>query len=91
MMVRSALSCSEAEDAIQRELAARRADRRGQAARAPRSAPENDGEMPTGLDPADYARYIMTMLEGMSVRAAGGATRKDLHKIADMALRTWPA
>ncbi len=40
--------------------------------------------------PADYARFIMTMMEGMSVRAAAGATRKELHKIADMALRAWP-
>jgi hypothetical protein len=31
------------------------------------------------------------MMEGMSVRSAGGATREELHKIADMALRTWPA
>ena len=33
----------------------------------------------------------MTVLEGMSVRAAGGATRAELHKVADMALRTLPA
>jgi AcrR family transcriptional regulator len=90
MMVRSALSCSEAEDAIQRELTARRAsgevklrERLEQARRS--------GEIPRDLDPSDYARYITTVLEGMSVRAAAGATRKELHKVADMALRTWPA
>ena len=37
MLVRSALSCSEAEDAIRRELTARRAPGRDQAARAPRA------------------------------------------------------
>ena len=47
------------------------------------------GELPPGLDPADYARYIMTVLEGMSVRAAGGAGREELSKVADMALRSW--
>jgi len=33
----------------------------------------------------------MAMMQGMSVRAAAGATRKDLHKIADTARRAWPA
>jgi hypothetical protein len=47
--------------------------------------------MSSELDPADYARYIMTVLEGMSVQAAGGASRADLHKVADMTLRSWPA
>jgi len=50
-----------------------------------------EGEISPELDPADYARYIMTVLEGLSVQAAGGASREDLHKVADMTLRTWPA
>ena len=50
-----------------------------------------EGESSPELDPADYARYIMTVLEGMSVQAAGGASRADLHKVAEMTLRTWPA
>jgi hypothetical protein len=25
------------------------------------------------------------------VQAAGGASREDLHKVAEMTLRTWPA
>jgi AcrR family transcriptional regulator len=88
MLVRGAMACSEAADTIARELTARRAEgevvlrdrlERGRAA----------GELPAGLDPADYARYIMTMLEGMSVRAAGGASREELRKVADMALRSW--
>jgi hypothetical protein len=51
----------------------------------------DEGEIPPELDPADYARYIMTVLEGMSVQAAGGASREDLHKVAEMTLRSWPA
>ena len=43
----------------------------------------------------DWGGYMlldcMTLLEGMSMRAAAGATRKELHKVADMALRSWPA
>ena len=90
LFVRSAMLCSEAEEAIRRELTARRAA--GEVRLRTRlDRAQAEGEMPADLDPADYARYIMTVLEGMSVRAASGATREQLHKIADMALRGWPA
>jgi AcrR family transcriptional regulator len=88
LLVRGAMSCSEAADAIARDLTAKRAEGETmlrQRLEESRAA----GELPPDLDPADYARYIMTMLEGMSVRAAGGATREELRKVADMVLRTW--
>ena len=88
LMVRSAVSCSEATDAIARELTARRGE--GEVLLRDRlEQGRANGELPPGLDPADYARYIMTVLEGMSVRAAGGAGREELSKVADMALRSW--
>jgi AcrR family transcriptional regulator len=90
LFVRGALSCSAAADAIQQELSARRTAGEVKLRERLEHA-KSDGEMPPQLDPADYARYIMTVLEGMSVRAAGGATREELHKVADMALRAWPA
>ena len=90
MLVRSALTCSEAEEAIHQELTARRTEGEVKLRQRLQKAKKN-GEIPAELDPADYARYIMTLLEGMSMRAAAGATRKELHKVADMALRSWPA
>jgi hypothetical protein len=75
MIVRSALSCSEAEEAIKRELTARRTLGETRLRERLKRA-KKEGEVPPELDPADYARFIMTMLEGMSVRAAAGATRK---------------
>jgi AcrR family transcriptional regulator len=90
LVVRSAMSCGDTEDAIKRELAARRAEGEGRL-RVRFERARSEGEMPPELDPADYARYIMTVLEGMSVRAASGVTREELHKVADMALRGWPA
>ena len=90
LLVRGALACSEGAEAIQRELGARR-DAGVIKLRERLKTARNDGEMPSSLEPADYARYIMTVIEGMSVRAAGGATRAELHKVADTALRTWPA
>ena len=88
LLVRGAMSCSEAADQIARDLTAKRAE--GEALLRDRLADAHDkGELPPNLDPADTARYIMTVLEGMSVRAAGGAKREELRKIADMALRSW--
>ena len=49
------------------------------------------GEMPAGLDPAAFARYLMTVMEGMSVRAASGASRKELREIATLTMSMWPA
>ena len=48
------------------------------------------GELPPGLEPVEFARYVMTVLEGMSVRAAAGANREELHKVAEIALLAWP-
>jgi hypothetical protein len=39
----------------------------------------------------DLAQYVAAVAQGMAVQAAGGATRKQLRKIADLALQAWPA
>jgi AcrR family transcriptional regulator len=90
LFVRGAMACSEAADKVRDELVTRRAT--GEVMMRERlERAISEGEIPPELDPADYARYIMTVLEGMSVQAAGGASRADLHKVADLTLRTWPA
>ncbi|GAA4973677.1 hypothetical protein GCM10023334_099330 [Nonomuraea thailandensis] len=50
----------------------------------------DEGDLPAGTDPGLLARYLMAVANGIAVQAAGGATRDDLHKVADMALRHWP-
>ncbi|MFJ8958475.1 TetR/AcrR family transcriptional regulator [Lentzea sp. NPDC102401] len=49
-----------------------------------------DGDLPADADPDLIARYVMTIGNGMAVQAAGGATREDLQRVADAALRNWP-
>jgi AcrR family transcriptional regulator len=89
LLVRGALACSETAVPIAKELASRRSE--GEALiRARLKAAREAGELPPGLEPDAFARYIMTVLEGMSVRAAAGASRKELHKVAKLALRLWP-
>jgi len=50
-----------------------------------------EGELPDDADPSALARYLTTVAQGMSVQAAGGATRKELERVVDLALGAWPA
>jgi hypothetical protein len=49
-----------------------------------------EGDLPADADPAALARYVATITQGLSVQAAGGASRKELERVAEMALRAWP-
>jgi hypothetical protein len=49
-----------------------------------------EGDLPPDANPANLARYIITIIHGMSVQAAGGATRQELRHVADIALQNWP-
>ena len=90
LMVRGALASSEAADSVRLELARRRAEgedllrQRLERAKA-------EGDLPASAHPADLARFVTTLYQGMSVQAAGGATREQLRAVARTALAAWPA
>lgn len=87
--VQGALACGLQSEAIRSDLASRRAH--GEAAirhRLQRAAKE--GDLAADEDPADLARYLSALIYGMAVLAAGGATRKELQGVADVAFRHWP-
>jgi AcrR family transcriptional regulator len=89
MIVRSSLSCGAATDTIKQELTEKRAMGEAMLRERLQQAKRN-GELPAGLEPAGFARYLMTVMEGMSVRAASGASRKELRDIAALTMRLWP-
>ena len=90
LMVQGALSCGRTANSIRRELASRRAA--GQAAIRQRfKRAISDGDLPADTNAGDLARYVSTVMHGMAVQAAGGASRKELLGVVKMALRTWPA
>ncbi len=90
LMVQGALACGAAAESIRRELASRRLA--GEAALRERfERARADGHLPADADPADLARYVMTVLRGMAVQAAGGASREELQRVVEIALRSWPA
>jgi AcrR family transcriptional regulator len=87
--VQGALVCGNAAEGVRRELALRRAA--GEAAirhRLRRARAE--GDLPPNANPADLARYVTTVLHGMSVQAAGGATRAELQRVTQTALQARP-
>jgi AcrR family transcriptional regulator len=89
MAVQGALSCGEASDAIRQELCERRSGAEMELRQRFERA-RSEGDIAPDRDPAALARYVSTLLQGMSVQAASGATRQDLLDVAEMALRSWP-
>ncbi|MBI4751844.1 MAG: TetR/AcrR family transcriptional regulator [Acidobacteria bacterium] len=49
-----------------------------------------EGDLPNDADPADLARFIATLNQGLSVQAAAGASREELERVARIALQAWP-
>ncbi|MFM9842749.1 MAG: hypothetical protein ACKVOI_07245 [Dongiaceae bacterium] len=50
---------------------------------------EAEGDLPAGLHPAAFARYLAAVLQGMAVQAAGGAKHEELQQVVDIALAAW--
>jgi AcrR family transcriptional regulator len=49
-----------------------------------------EGDLPTDADPKELTDYIGTVVCGMAVQAASGATREDLERVIELAMRAWP-
>jgi AcrR family transcriptional regulator len=88
LLLQSGLSCGEGH--IPDELARHRAEKET-ALRGRLESACKAGELTRDADPAVLARYLMTISNGICVQAASGATAKELHAVADLALKAWPA
>lgn len=89
LAVQGAMSCSEASEAIKNELCSRRAA--GEAELRQRfERAKAEGDLQPDSDPAALARYVSTLLQGMSVQAAGGASQQDLLGVVEMTFKSWP-
>ena len=89
LTVRCALSSGEAADCIRLEMVRCRAD--GDSILRQRlERARTEGDLPADASPADLARYVMTVHQGMSVQAAGGASGEQLRQVVAMALKAWP-
>lgn len=48
------------------------------------------GEFSPDVDTTCLARYISTVIQGMSVQSASGATYEELKGVAEQAMKAWP-
>jgi AcrR family transcriptional regulator len=88
LLVQGALAAGEGAAGAQADLARRRAD--GVKLLADRfTIAQQAGELP-GADPMTIARWINAVCQGISIQACSGASRDDLHAVADQALQAWP-
>jgi len=89
LMVQGALACGENGKRVREELASQRAAgvvamrRRFQRA-------IDEGDLPANADASGLARFVATVMHGLAVQAASGASRKEMLRVTDMVLRMWP-
>src|ERR1700731_1030751 len=89
LWVQGALACGNGADPVRKELISRRMA--GEAALRQRlNRARIDGDLPPDANPTSLARYIVIVIQGMSVQAAGGASRAELRHVIDIALHSWP-
>lgn len=89
MWVRGSLTSGESTDPLAREMA--RAARAAHVVLRRRfEAAVASGDLPAETNASDLAHFVMTVSQGLSVRAAGGTPRRDLLRVVDTVLRNWP-
>lgn len=49
-----------------------------------------EGDLPANTDPKELTDYLGTVVCGMAVQAASGATREDLERVIELTMRAWP-
>jgi AcrR family transcriptional regulator len=48
------------------------------------------GELPKDADPDELARYVVTVGWGLALAARSGATKAQLHRTVERAMKAWP-
>lgn len=90
LLVQGAVSAGDKRSRVRKEVTARLAMCEG-AIRKRLERAKSEGDLPRHANPADLARYIMAILDGIAVAGATGANRKQLQTITEVALRAWPS
>jgi AcrR family transcriptional regulator len=89
LLVQGALAAGPDAASIRKELSLRRAAAEAAVRRRFEQAIA-EADLPANVKPASLARYILTVLWGLSVQAAGGATCAQLKEVVELAMRCWP-
>ena len=89
LTVQGALVCGDDAKNVRNELIARR-DKRETELRERLQRAKATGDLPRDSNPSELASFFITVVQGMAVQAAGGATREKLRRVARIAMRAWP-
>lgn len=90
MGVIAAVACQSAEPSLRDDIERRtESARKAMIERMQRAIDEGDFTVPT--DAEGITRYVIALLQGMSVQAGGGAKREELQQVAQAALAVWPS
>ena len=89
LMVQGALACGDSADAVRRETIKRRAATE-EALRTRFEQAIREGDMPREAGAAALAKFVVTVMHGIAVQAASGATSVELRGVAELALQAWP-
>ncbi|VTR94507.1 family transcriptional regulator : Transcriptional regulator, TetR family OS=Anaeromyxobacter sp. (strain Fw109-5) GN=Anae109_3254 PE=4 SV=1: TetR_N [Gemmata massiliana] len=90
MVVQGALACGDDAEPIRRALTEYR-EAGFTAIRARFERALSEGDLPKGTDCTTLARYIATVLNGLAVQAASGASADELRRVAEFTMRAFPA
>ncbi|WP_394781379.1 TetR family transcriptional regulator C-terminal domain-containing protein, partial [Undibacterium sp.] len=52
---------------------------------------EAEADLPAGESTDALAKFITALIQGMAVQASSGASREELHQLARIGMRFWPA
>ncbi|MEJ3744974.1 TetR/AcrR family transcriptional regulator [Actinomycetes bacterium KLBMP 9797] len=89
LSVRNAQACGPDSDSVRHEVVGRR-EAGFRALRERLERARDEGDLPTGADPAALARYVHTVSDGIAAQAANGATADELRRVVAVALQVWP-
>jgi AcrR family transcriptional regulator len=89
MTIQAALASGVESEPIRRKLIALRVKEQDALRRRFKRA-KSEGDLPNDADAADLARFVTAVFQGMTVQAINGASREDLLRLSDTALRIWP-
>lgn len=90
LVIQSGLTCGKGGESVAEVLTERRKDPECRL-KARFEQARDAGDLPPGFDPETLARYITAVQQGLCIQAAGGADRRALEQVVEMALLAWPA
>ncbi len=89
LSLQGGLACSAESEDVKRQMIDWRKGGLSQLHRRLQRA-QAEGDLAEGTNPKDLARYVVILMNGLSVQAVNGATVAEMNRAVDLALQTLP-